>query len=36
MTGEGDQQLDVGLGERTDVAEALPDDEQPERPVLAP
>ena len=36
MTGEGDQQLDVGLGERADVAQALPDHEQPERPVLAP
>ena len=35
MAGEGHEQLDVGLVERADVAETLPDDEQPERPVLA-
>ena len=35
MAGEGHEQLDVGLVERADVAEALADDEQSERPVLA-
>ena len=35
MAGEGAEQLDVGLGERADVPEALADDEQAERPVLA-
>src|SRR5581483_10791153 len=35
MAGEGPEELDIGVGERADVAEALADDKQPERPVLA-
>ena len=35
MAGERHEQLDVGLGERADVAETLADHEQAERPVLA-
>ena len=35
MAGEGLEQLDVGFDERADVAEAFPDHEQSERPILA-
>src|SRR5206468_4490249 len=34
VTGKGHEELDVGLGERADVAEALTDDEQAEGSVL--
>ena len=32
---EGLEELDVRVAERADVADALPHDEQPKRPVLA-
>jgi hypothetical protein len=35
MAGEGLEQLDVGVDERADVAEALTDHQQSERPILA-
>ena len=35
MAGEGLEQLDVGVDECADVAEAFSNDEQSERPILA-